>query len=653
MAWLPVDEAAALLGVSRAWAWRVIKERGLPTRLERMGRVYRTLVDADLLALALGKEPVGGKEEEPTGLRPSSGTRTAWADVALVAEEYGQLPRGLRWELVLRTAERWGVTPEYAYRVIRRFREEGAGGIAPKVRRDKGVHRVPSELRQLILGLKLAHPGASASKILRIIQLNDPDLLRYKPYQNGSTINTLSASTVRRLIKAAESIPAYRWALLSDEGRREFARTWAGHVMAEYPMQMVMVDMTRCDTFVYNPDEGSAYRLRIHVALDVFSGASPSLVFSREESQVPTDQLLILMTQDKSGLAPGWDIFGVPERIYWDNGKVYKSEKSEHFARQLGIELIYSRPRVSHTRGRVEWFFGAFHQEFEALIPGYAGQDATERDSTQLKRLIANTRAWVAAGMPPEEDPYPNRLLLEEEYKARALAWLLQDWHRKPVGRDGLSRADLFRAYVPRHRLVRLDLGDLYLLTAYQTERVVRGNGTVAYNGRTYYLRPEDGSLLPWQGQKIVVLDVRVLPGQPLRAALRQPDGSLRVLGELIPEPLRADSLEAKAKRLADKAAIRAVREAAQELTAQLGPAVRFEEILERLSGLAPLARRERVRPMAQELPRPSEEELQAAAAELEDGLDDLIWEPIALGDKWLRERGLLPPGEGKKGGDA
>jgi putative transposase len=602
MAWLPIDEAAALLGVSRAWAWKVIKEKGLLTRPERMGRVYRTLVDVDLLALALGK---GSKDaEEPVELHPSSGTR-AWADVAHVAEEYGRLPRGLRWELVLRAADRWGVTPEYAYRVIRRYREQGVSGITPKVRQDKGAHRIPVELRQLILGLKLAHPGASASKILRIIQLNDPSLLRYKPYKNGSTINTLSASTVRRLVKAAESIPAFRWALLSDEGRREFARTWAGHVLAEYPMQMVMVDMTRCDVFVFNPDEDTAYRLRIHVALDVFSGASPSLVFSREESQVPTDQLLILMTQDKSELAPSWDIFGIPERIYWDNGKVYRSEKSEHFARQLGIELVYSRPRVSHTRGRVERFFGAFHQEFEGLLPGYAGRDATERDSTQLKRLIANTRAWVAAGMPPEEDPYPNRLLLEEEYKAKALAWLLQDWHRKPV--DGnLSRADLFRAFVPRHRLVRLDLGDLYLLTAYQTDAGGAGNGTVAYNGKTYYLRPEDGSLIPWQGQKIVVLDVRVLPGQPLRAALRQPDGSLKVLGELVPEPLRADSLEAKAKRLADKAAIQAVREAAQELAAQLGPAVRFEEILECLSGLAPLARRERVRPMAQEpLPVP------------------------------------------------
>jgi putative transposase len=630
---------------------KLVRRYNLPTRKEKAGRSYRTLVDVGSLSLLLK----GGASERPpeaqSSPEPPPSEKPEWFAIARIAKEYQDLPRGLRWELLQKEASRLGVTPSYLARRVREYLEKGAQAFR-KGRRDKGGHRVPAELRRLVVGLKLAHPKASARRILRIISLNDERVLYYRPYST-ETLFKLSEATVRRILRKAEENPAFRWALLTEEGRREFARTWAGNILAEYPMQMVMVDMTRCDVFVFNPDEDTAYRLRIHVALDVYSGASPSLVFSREESQVPTDQLLILMTQDKSELAPSWDIFGIPERIYWDNGKVYRSEKSEHFARQLGIELVYSRPRVSHTRGRVERFFGAFHQEFEALLPGYAGRDATERDSTQLKRLIANTRAWVAAGMPPEEDPYPNRLLLEEEYKAKALAWLLQDWHRKPV--DGnLSRADIFRAFVPRHRLVRLDLGDLYLLTAYQTERVVRGNGTVAYNGKTYYLRPEDGSLIPWQGQKIVVLDVRVLPGQPLRAALRQPDGSLKVLGELVPEPLRADSLEARAKRAADKAAIRAVREAAQELAAQLGPAVRFEEILERLSGLAPLARRERVRPMAQEpLPRPSEEEIQAAAAELEDGLDDLIWEPIALGEKWLRERGLLPSGEGETGGEA
>jgi putative transposase len=186
--------------------------------------------------------------------------------------------------------------------------------------------------------------------------------------------------------------------------------------------------------------------------------------------------------------------------------------------------------------------------------------------------------------MPPERDPWPERLLLEDEYKQRALQWLIGSWHREPL-EDGLSRKDLFRAFVPRHRLLEFHLEDLYLLTAYQAERKVRGNGTVEYRGRTWYLDPKQGSLLPWQGQKVVILDVQVLPGQPLRVALKNPDGTLKVLGELLPEPLRADSLEARAKRAADKAAIRALQEEAKRLVEELAPAVRMEEILERLSG--------------------------------------------------------------------
>lgn len=647
MPWLPVDEAAASLGVSRRWVEKLIQRYRVPTRKEKRGRTYRTLVDVNLLALVLGKGPIPGADVEALPL-PERALPTARpaleAHLPRIAAEARDLPRGLKWDLIKEEAQRLGVTPNHLARLLRRY-EAGQLLYARRPRRDRGTHRVPAELRKLVVGLKLAHPRASARRILRILEANDPGLLLYRPYST-ETLFRLSEATVRRILRKAEENPAFRYALLSEEGRREFARTWAGHVLAEYPMQMVMVDMTRCDVFVYLPEEDRMVRLRIHVALDVYSGAVPSLVFSREESQVPTDQLLILMTQDKTAIVPDWDVRGVPERIYWDNGKVYRSEKSEHWARTLGIELVYSRPHVSHTRGKVERFFGAFHQTFEALLPGYAGSDATERDSSELRRLLQNTRRWVAEGMPPERDPYPDRLLLEEEYKGRALQWLLGTWHREPL-EDGLSRLDLFRAFVPRHRLAEYRLEDLYLAAAYQVERVVRGNGTVQYRGRTWYLDPRHGSLLPWQGQKVVLLDVQVLPGQPLRVALKNPDGTLRVLGELLPEPLRADSLEARAKRAADRAAIRALQEEARRLVEELSPAMRLEDMLERLSGLAPLPRRERITLRAQELPAPSPEEIARGAEELAAELeDDLVLDPIALGEQWLKERGLLPRGE-------
>ncbi|MCX7851014.1 hypothetical protein, partial [Thermus sp.] len=125
--------------------------------------------------------------------------------------------------------------------------------------------------------------------------------------------------------------------------------------------------------------------------------------------------------------------------------------------------------------------------------------------------------------------------------------------------------------------------------------------------------------------------------------ALEGPDGSLEVLGNLVPEPLRADSPEAKAQRALDRAAMQALREEAERLKEELSlPAMRLEAVLERLSGLAPLARRERVVPTApKEIPKPSDTDLQQALAEL-DSADDLILDPIALGDEFLRRQGLL-----------
>ena len=502
------------------------------------------------------------------------------------------------------------------------------GAWGRRARADKGRFRVPPDLYRLILGVKLAHPRASAARVLRIIELNDPSLLLWRGRR-------VSESTVRRILRAAERSPAFRYALEREDGQRELARTWHGQVLAEYANQMWMVDMTRCDVMVYIPEEDRAQRLRIHLAVDVFSGAVPGLVFSREEGQTPTNQLLILAISDKTSLVPGWEVWGKPERIYWDNGKVYRSALSEEIAARLGIELVYSRPRVSHTRGKIERMFGLFHQQFEALMPGYAGPDASRRDSQEIATLLANTRRWVARGARPEDDPYPRRLLLEEEYKRLALAWFLEDWHRQPV--DGVSRLDLWRATVPQHLLVRYDLGDLYLLTAIKEKRIVRGNGTVQYRGRSYVLA--GGSLIPWQGMPVWVLEVTVLPGQPLRVALENPDGTLSVLGELVPEPLRADSLEAQAQRILDRQAMRALAMEAEGLRQEL--AVDLASVLTRLSGLAPLpSRRERVQVAVPPAPAPP-------PLEAEDEGDDLTLDPIALGDEFLRRMGLLGDGEG------
>ncbi len=476
----------------------------IPTRKEKKGRAWRTLVDADLLALALGQEappePRPGGQGEPP--RPA-----LEAHLPRIAAEARDLPRGLKWDLIKEEARNIGVTPGYLARLLRRY--EGGQPHARRPRRDRGTHRVPAELRKLVVGLKLAHPRASARRILRILEANDPGLLVYRPYST-ETLFRLSEATVRRILRRAEEIPAFRYALLSEEGRREFARTWAGHVLAEYPMQMVMVDMTRCDTFVYLPEEDRMVRLRIHVALDVYSGAVPSLVFSREEGQVPTDQLLILMTQDKTAIVPDWDVRGVPERIYWDNGKVYRSEKSEHWARTLGIELVYSRPHVSHTRGRVERFFGAFHQTFEALLPGYAGQDATERDSSELRRLLQNTRRWVAEGMPPSGTRTSTASSWRRSTGVAPSSGSSAPGTGSPWGTDSPAWTSSGPSSPAPPR--GLPPGGPVPGRGLPGGAGGAGNGTVQYRGRTWYLDPRHGSLPPWQGQRVVVLDVQVPP---------------------------------------------------------------------------------------------------------------------------------------------
>ncbi|PZA07779.1 hypothetical protein DNA98_05585 [Meiothermus sp. Pnk-1] len=544
--------------------------------------------------------------------------------------ELQQLGYGARAQRVREEAARRGVSERHIWRLLGKLAQarDPESGLARKRRTDSGVPRLPEELLRLVMTLWIMHPRYSARRIRRIIELNDPALLRYKPYPRARATNTLSPGTIQRVRRQMERIPAFRVALMDDRGKKEFGRVWVGEVLAERANELWMVDMTRCDTFVYDPYSDKILRLRIHAAIDVFSGAVPAFVFSREEGQAPTDRMLMLGLLEKPDRwAQLWPIWGRPEVIYWDNSKVYRSEKSAQIARTLGIRLEHSLPRVSHSRGNIERFFGVFHNTFERGLPGYAGPDTTERDHQQIARLLHNTRRWIAEGGPDPRDTN-DRLLTEEEFKNAALLWLTMDYHRE-IRKGGKSYQELFLETAPPASRARFNFGDLSLVFSRQERRKVRGNGTVVYEGRTWGLA--DGSLIAHQGDEVVLLVNDLMPAQNLVVALPVGD-RLQVLGPLVPMDFAAGSDEAREMRRRIRAQVKSILEAAEEVRRQFtDPTYRHDRVLERLAAkpepqtfhlAAPEARLE-ADPEAQ------------SRAEMQSALEDFLAEGFVLDEEY------------------
>jgi hypothetical protein len=69
---------------------------------------------------------------------------------------------------------------------------------------------------------------------------------------------------------------------------------------------------------------------------------------------------------------PRWQVCGIPDVLYTDNGRDFTSRHTEQVCADLKIQLILSTPGTARGRGRIERFFETVNQMFLCELPGYA-----------------------------------------------------------------------------------------------------------------------------------------------------------------------------------------------------------------------------------------------------------------------------------------
>lgn len=479
---------------------------------------------------------------------PQAALKLHAAIVPVLNTREGTRERG---EAVKAVARDQGVDPSTVRDWVRRFQRHGLSGLQPQERKDKGAFRVPQEALQIICAAIITNPPTTSTrKLHQTLMLAVPDVM-YTVRAGRRT--EISLATVQRIRDALTQHPQMRLMMLDTDARREFLRTFVGRVIALHANDMWQQDMTRCDILIFDEETGEIYRPRVQAVIDVFSGAIPGIAFSPDEDQVQADlaffRALMPVHQD-APYADQYPIYGRPRRLYIDNGSTYSSHHFERVARDLGIEMIHSRPWVSHTRGHIERFFRTLHL-FERTLPGYVGEDAKNRSSDHLEKLTAATYRWQETGRDPGEG---NRLMTLREYQSAVLRWLIVDYHRTVV--NGKTRLEWFTSTAPASSLVTFDLGEMLIHFAQRVERVVRPDCTVTVDG-TLWACP-GGELGSYAGTKVVVLHDAMVLGSDVRIiALRERAGHLRILGAATRAPDNAMSIEAGELRRANKLAKR------------------------------------------------------------------------------------------------
>jgi len=432
-----------------------------------------------------------------------------------------------------------------------------------KTRSDKGAFRVPPHVYSLVIHTLVSNPPTtSINMIHRTLLRAVPDAMNY---EHEGIVQPISAMTVRRIKKMLMDDP-FQSLLFSDaDHRREWIRTYSGEVVSGHANDLWEIDMTRCDIEVYWPDENKIARPRVHACIDVYSGCIPGIVFSLDEDQTQTDLLIMRSLKPKAGpFAEKYPIWGIPKRMYWDNGKTYVSSHSERYMLGLGIDAINSKPKTSHTRGDIERFFGTLHNYERSLI-GYVGMNAQDRSSEELKRLRNNTLNWVERGFTFDPGPY-DRLMTITEYQNAVLAWLVGEYHAWKI--DGQTRLEHFTSSAPENSLLQLDDEQLFLLMARREERNVQPNGAIRFDSMDW-ITP-DGSLINYQGRKVLILRDQFVSDKKMLACWVTRSGALEPIGWAVPAPTVASSLEAGDYRRNSDAMARAALADAKQQREQL-----------------------------------------------------------------------------------
>ena len=299
------------------------------------------------------------------------------------------------------------------------YRTGGFDALRPQPRKDIGHARsIPEEVADLLVHLRDEHRDYSVPMVI--------DEARKLCEQ--ARAQALPVSTVHRLLACAGVMSAPPESP-SSKDRRHFSYERAGELWMSDVMHGPAV-------FVSGRRKQKSYLLCL---LDDATRVVPFAAFALSESIEAFVPVLAGAIRRR----------GIPERLYADNGALYRSRHLALVCARLGITLIHARPYQPAGKGKQERFFRTVRMR---LLP-----TLREEDSASLEAL--NRRLW---------------------------AWIEGEYHQSP--HSGLGGQTPLDAWAMRSGEVRmagpdLDLREVFL---FEQKRRVHRDRTVSLDGVLY-----------------------------------------------------------------------------------------------------------------------------------------------------------------------
>lgn len=236
-----------------------------------------------------------------------------------------------------------------------------------------------------------------------------------------------------------------------------------------------------CDFWIRNPlKKDSIIRPWLTAFSDIKSGKIVSYILRAEK---PNSYVV------KKCFRQGVESFGLPEKVYFDNGKDYKEKSFDRdyplsLVNQLGISVMYAQPYHGQSKP-IERFFGTLEERFGKLFPTYTGRNAKQRPE---KMMVSNSAIYKKA-------PSMDEVIKE-------LDAFIKEFHDTPSDACEMNRRTPNEVYfenLETKRILRNKEVLSILCGTFEERKVDRGY--VRFKNRTYY----NDALIPKNKETVIV----------------------------------------------------------------------------------------------------------------------------------------------------
>lgn len=225
-----------------------------------------------------------------------------------------------------------GTSREFSYQTLKSwqstYKREGFEGLYPKKRSDCGHScKLTSSVKKKIIDLKTKNPRMTATSIyLKLIE--DGDIMK----------KDISLSTVTRFVSSKPELNQ-----LPVEDMRAFEMAHANDLW--------QLDTTYCSYIRYNGKKKRTYLIMI---IDDHSRMIVGYGFFLEDNAVNVQTVL------KSAITK----YGIPKRLYMDNGTPYKNEQLPIICAQLKIQINHAQAYHGNQKGKIERAFKSVKEQW-------------------------------------------------------------------------------------------------------------------------------------------------------------------------------------------------------------------------------------------------------------------------------------------------